>query len=146
MIQQALLRTLALVFATTVVFAGGCKDTSGAGSGVPGTADPAGTAGAGGGGAQTPVEAKPETTPETTPVAATAGETASPSTPPRPDDSTTVFVECTTRSSMCTREYNPVCGKLTDGSRKSFSNKCVACGDHAVVGYSPGACPEPPPT
>ena len=139
MIQQALLRTLTLAFGTTVLFAGGCKDTSGAGSGVPGpVADPAGTAGAGGGGAQTPVEA----TPETTPVA----DPASPTNPPSSGDSTAVFVECTTRSSMCTREYNPVCGKLSDGSRKSYSNKCVACSDHAVVGYSPGACPEPPPT
>ncbi|MFY0530909.1 hypothetical protein [Nannocystis pusilla] len=146
MIQQALLRTLTLAFGTTLLFAGGCKDTSGAGSGVPGpVADPAGTAGAGGGGAQTPVETKPEATPEGTPVGATAGDAASPTNPPSSSDSTAVFVECTTRSSMCTREYSPVCGKLSDGARKSYSNKCVACGDHAVVGYSPGACPEPPP-
>ncbi|MCY1006388.1 hypothetical protein OV079_12620 [Nannocystis pusilla] len=79
-------------------------------------------------------------------MAATAGDPASPTNPPASGDSTTVFVECTTRSSMCTREYSPVCGKLSDGARKSYSNKCVACSDHAVVGYSPGACPEPPPT
>ena len=140
MIQQALLRTLTLVFSTAVLFAGGCKDTSGAGSGAPGTqAEPAGAVGGGGGGAQTPA---PETTHEGAPVTATAGETAAPTAPP-PDDSTTVFVECTTRTTMCTREYSPVCGKLTDGTRKTYSNKCVACGDHAVVGYSPRACPEP---
>ncbi|MDC0719751.1 hypothetical protein [Nannocystis bainbridge] len=139
MIHQALLRTLALAFATTALFAGGCKDTSGAGSGAPGTAaDPAGTAGAGGGGAQPAVDTRPETTP-------VAGETPSPTAPPG-DDSPAAFVECTTRTTMCTREYNPVCGKLTDGARKSYSNKCVACGDQAVVGYSPGACPETPPT
>lgn len=140
MIQQALLRTLTLALGTTILFTGGCKDTSGAGSGVPGSqAEPAGTVGGGGGGAQTPA---PETTPETAPVTATAGETAGPTEQP-PGDSTEVFVECTTRSSICTREYSPVCGKLTDGARKTYSNKCVACGDHAVVGYSPRACPEP---
>lgn len=142
MIEQALLRTLTLVFSAAVLFAGGCKDTSTTGSGVPGSnVEPAGGSAV----APEPTEPTPETKPsiEPTPMTATAGESA---VPPGPGDSTDTFTECTTRTNICTREYSPVCGKLSDGTRKTYSNKCVACSDQAVLGFSAGACPEPPPT
>jgi hypothetical protein len=132
MIEQALLRTLTFVFSAAVLCAGGCKDTSSPNSGVPGEAVSPG----GGGGtvaADSPAEDHAE---------ATTGERA---VVPRPEDST--FVECTVRTEVCTREYMPVCGTLTDGSQRSYSNKCVACSDQAVRGYVTGACPDDqPPT
>lgn len=129
MIEQALLRTFTFVFSAAILCAGGCKDTSSPGSGVPG--EPGGGAGTA---APAPVETQPEATPV---VTATAGETDA---PPAPGDST--FIECTTRTDICTREYMPVCGKLTDGTARTYSNKCVACSDQAVRGYTAGACPE----
>lgn len=45
------------------------------------------------------------------------------------------------RSPICTREYMPVCGYLPETkSWKTYSNKCVACADHAVIGYKSGPC------
>lgn len=138
MIEQALLRTLTFVFSAAVLCAGGCKDTSSPNSGVPGEGGGSGAAG----GTVAP-DPTVEATPEATPVAtATAGESE---VAPRPNDST--FVECTVRTDICTREYMPVCGTLTDGSHRSYPNKCVACSDQAVRGYVAGACPEDqPPT
>ena len=44
------------------------------------------------------------------------------------------------RPEMCTMDYNPVCGHLTDGSFKTFSNGCNACSDSNVISYIPGEC------
>ena len=45
------------------------------------------------------------------------------------------------RSSICTREFMPVCGYIPETQTwKTYSNKCVACSDHAVAGYKVGPC------
>ena len=44
------------------------------------------------------------------------------------------------RPEICTREYNPVCGTLQDGSTKTGSTGCTSCSDSQVVGYKMGAC------
>ena len=44
------------------------------------------------------------------------------------------------RPQICTREYNPVCGTLQDGSTKTGSTGCTSCSDSDVVGYKMGAC------
>ena len=45
-----------------------------------------------------------------------------------------------TRPQICTREYRPVCGRLADGSSKTYSNGCEACADSEVVAFSAEAC------
>ena len=47
-----------------------------------------------------------------------------------------------TRPQICTREYMPVCGRLADGGRKTYSNGCEACADGEVVAFSADACAE----
>lgn len=43
--------------------------------------------------------------------------------------------------SICPPTYNPVCGKLAEGGRETFSNSCVACNSEKnVTGYAPGEC------
>jgi hypothetical protein len=44
------------------------------------------------------------------------------------------------RPQVCTREYNPVCGTLQDGSTKTGSTGCTSCSDPDVVGYQMGVC------
>ena len=44
------------------------------------------------------------------------------------------------RPQICTREYDPVCATLEDGSTKTGSTGCTSCSDPAVVGYVKGAC------
>jgi len=44
------------------------------------------------------------------------------------------------RPQICTREYNPVCGTLQDGSTKTGSTGCTSCSDSDVVGYKLGVC------
>ncbi len=44
------------------------------------------------------------------------------------------------RPQICTREYNPVCATLKNGSTKTGSTGCTSCSDHEVVGYKMGAC------
>jgi hypothetical protein len=52
------------------------------------------------------------------------------------------FIPCTgPRPEMCTQQYAPVCGVHSDGTRRTYSNGCVACSDLEVVGSLPGACP-----
>ena len=46
------------------------------------------------------------------------------------------------RPEICTREYNPVCGTLLDGSTKTGSTGCTSCSDPEVKGYKMGACEE----
>ena len=51
------------------------------------------------------------------------------------------YIQCEEpRPEMCTQEYVPVCGKLIDGSLKTYSNGCSACSDKKVVGYTSGPC------
>jgi hypothetical protein len=44
------------------------------------------------------------------------------------------------RPQICTREYNPVCGSLKDGSTRTGSTGCTSCSDPEVVSYKMGAC------
>ena len=44
------------------------------------------------------------------------------------------------RPKICTREYNPVCATLQDGSTVTGSTGCTSCSDAKVVGYRMGAC------
>lgn len=44
------------------------------------------------------------------------------------------------RPAICTMEYNPVCGVLKDGSRKTGSTGCTSCSDPEVTGYTMGEC------
>jgi hypothetical protein len=44
------------------------------------------------------------------------------------------------RPQICTREYDPVCAMLQDGSTKTGSTGCTSCSDPEVIGYKMGAC------
>ena len=44
------------------------------------------------------------------------------------------------RPQICTREYDPVCATLKDGSTTTGSTGCTSCSDPEVVGYKKGAC------
>jgi hypothetical protein len=45
------------------------------------------------------------------------------------------------RSSVCTREYMPVCGYIPETQGwQTYSNKCVACSNEKVAGYKSGPC------
>jgi len=44
------------------------------------------------------------------------------------------------RPEVCTADYVPVCGTHNDGTQKTYSNACSACGVAEVQGYSEGAC------
>jgi len=46
------------------------------------------------------------------------------------------------RPQVCTMDYRPVCGTLSDASVKTYSNGCSACGDANVVSWVEGECPE----
>ena len=46
------------------------------------------------------------------------------------------------RPQICTMDYRPVCGTLSDGSVKTYANGCGACGDANVVSWVEGECPE----
>lgn len=63
------------------------------------------------------------------------------------------FTECTERSDVCTRQYDPVCAAVDTGIRcvkapcpstdwKTFGNACEACSNESVHGYQPGRCEE----
>ncbi len=63
---------------------------------------------------------------------------------PASDDAATQASDLTPcedpRPQICTANYDPVCGRLEDGSDKTYANGCSACGDAAVTGHRPGAC------
>jgi len=44
------------------------------------------------------------------------------------------------RPQICTREYDPVCATLKDGSTRTGATGCTSCSDTEVVGYKKGAC------
>lgn len=114
--------------------------------------------------AQDPDAAHPVPTTDVTAPSATATATeepvatAEPTSEP-PEDATAPadgFTQCPPREAdagpvMCTKEYMPVCGLVDTGVRcittpcpsaikKTFGNKCEACGAEKVIGYTRGAC------
>ena len=46
------------------------------------------------------------------------------------------------RPQVCTADYRPVCGTLSDGGSKTYSNGCNACADANVTSWVEGECPE----
>jgi hypothetical protein len=44
------------------------------------------------------------------------------------------------RPEICTREYDPVCATLQDGSTRTGATGCTSCSDPQVLGYKKGAC------
>lgn len=44
------------------------------------------------------------------------------------------------RPQICTREYDPVCATMMDGSSKTDSTGCASCSDPDVVGFKKGTC------
>ncbi len=46
------------------------------------------------------------------------------------------------RPTVCTMQYQPVCGRLIAGGRGQYSSPCNACADDRVAAYEPGDCPE----
>ena len=73
-------------------------------------------------------------------VATAAGCAKSP-THAEQADNRVGYVACTEpRPEACTMQYDPVCGEITDGRTKTYSNACSACSDPLVNGYSNGAC------
>ncbi len=46
------------------------------------------------------------------------------------------------RPQVCTMQYDPVCAEHSNGSLKTHSTDCTACGKAEVIGYIKGACPE----
>jgi hypothetical protein len=53
-----------------------------------------------------------------------------------------VFVCEEPRPQVCTMDYRPVCGNLSDGGVKTYSNGCGACGDAKVISWVEGECPK----
>lgn len=73
-------------------------------------------------------------------IAMAAGCAKSPATTERADIQAG-FVACAEpRPEACTMQYDPVCGEMTDGRNKTYSNACVACSDRLVTAYLKGAC------
>jgi len=46
------------------------------------------------------------------------------------------------RLQVCTMDYRPVCGRIEDGSSKTYSNGCTACSDVTVTSHTEGPCKE----
>ncbi len=44
------------------------------------------------------------------------------------------------RPEICTMEYVPVCGILSDKSEKTYASGCTACSSSEVTGYRKDAC------
>lgn len=44
------------------------------------------------------------------------------------------------RPQMCTRDYRPVCGLISDSKVKTYSNGCSACGEAKVLSYTEDVC------
>ena len=60
---------------------------------------------------------------------------------PAPGDIPGLSLCAEPRPEICTQQYAPVCGVHRDGTRKTYSNSCMACGDPEIVGSLPGECP-----
>ncbi len=115
--------------------------------------------------AQDPDAAQPPVpTSEVTAPTATATASEAPAPEPSSEPPTDAgapaegFTQCPPRKPdagpvMCTKEYRPVCGLVDTGVRcittpcpsatkRTFGNKCEACGAEKVIGYTDGACEE----
>ena len=46
------------------------------------------------------------------------------------------------RPQICTMDYRPVCGTLSDANVKTYANGCGACSDANVVSWVEGECPQ----
>ncbi|MCP4598163.1 hypothetical protein [Neptuniibacter sp.] len=44
------------------------------------------------------------------------------------------------RPQMCTRDYRPACGYISESEQKTYSNPCVACSDATVKWVEQGQC------
>jgi len=44
------------------------------------------------------------------------------------------------RPQICTREYNPVCATLKDGSTQTMATGCTACSNYQITAYEMGQC------
>ena len=63
-----------------------------------------------------------------------------PSTMERSDNWSGLVTCAEPRPEACTMHFDPVCGEVTEGISKTYSNACVACSDSKVTGYRAGAC------
>lgn len=112
------LRFVTLSLCAALLLPAGCKDTAGTNAETP--------APAGGGDAAAPTD--------------NPGEPASGTPKPAGPADMVACTPDTRKGGMCTREFQPVCGKKADEARETFPNKCVACSDESVVGYFLGSC------
>lgn len=111
--------------------------------------------------AQPPLPTSEVTTPSAMPTATDAPTASAEPSAETPEDAGTPpadFTQCPPRRPdagpvMCTKEYMPVCGLVDTGVRcittpcpsatkRTFGNKCEACGAEKVIGYTKGACEE----
>ena len=44
------------------------------------------------------------------------------------------------RPQICTMDYNPICGFISENQTKTFSNGCTACSDAKVISYVDKIC------
>ena len=62
-------------------------------------------------------------------------------TSPSQDPQGSSWSRCTDpRPQICTREYDPVCARRSDGSWHTLSTGCTACSDEEVEGFRREAC------
>lgn len=62
-------------------------------------------------------------------------------TSPSQDPQDSSWSRCTDpRPQICTREYDPVCARRSDGSWHTLSTGCTACSDEEVEGFRREAC------
>ena len=72
---------------------------------------------------------------------ATAVACATPPLPAQQADVRGGYMDCTEpRPEICTMQYDPVCGQISDGRSKTYSNACSACSDSQVHGHTLGPC------
>ncbi|MFT6350526.1 MAG: hypothetical protein ACJAYB_003576 [Psychromonas sp.] len=63
------------------------------------------------------------------------------SVPPAEIEQTSAVYICgDSRPALCTMDYRPACGTLSDASVKTYSNGCSACSDSNVASWVDGEC------